>query len=77
DAVEAQEADSPLQVTYPSDCRHCVLVVEGVMAEVICDGATLEMRFPRPGSPQELIESFGAVRSAFALSKSKVLGGLL
>ena len=47
------------------------------MAEVICDGATLEMRFPRPGSPQELIESFGAVRSAFALSKSKVLGGLL
>jgi hypothetical protein len=77
DAVEAQDAATALTVSYPSDCRHCVLRVEGVAAEVICDGATLEMRFPRAGSPAELVEAFTAVRSAFALAKNKVLGGLL
>jgi hypothetical protein len=77
DAIEALDDESALTVSYPSDCRQCVLRVEGVSAEVICDGATLEMRFPRPGSPAELIESFAAVRSAFALTKSKVLAGLL
>jgi hypothetical protein len=77
DAVEAQEETGGLRVAYPSDCRHCVLSVAEVTAEVICDGATLEMRFPRPGSPAELVDSFVAVRSAFALSKNKVLGSLL
>lgn len=77
DAVEALEDRSDLTVTYPSDCRHCVLQVEGVAAEVICDGATLEMRFPRPGSPAELVAEFAAVRSAFALTKNRVLAGLL
>lgn len=77
DAVEAQEAATGLAVSYPSDCRHCVLRVEGVSAEVICDGATLEMRFPRAGAPQELVEAFAAVRSAFALSKDRALAGLL
>jgi hypothetical protein len=77
DAVEVLGKESALAVSYPSDCRQCVLRVEGVGAEVICDGATLEMRFPRPGSPAELIESFAAVRSAFALTKNRVLAGLL
>lgn len=77
DAVEAQDTVGKLTVAYPSDCRHCVLSVEGVVGEVICDGATLEMRFPRPGSPADLMESFVAVRSAFSLTKNKVLGGLL
>lgn len=77
DAVEAQVGKSGLTVSYPSDCRHCVLTVDGVAAEVICDGATLEMRFPRHGSPRELIEAFGRVRSAFALTKDSVLAGLL
>ena len=77
DAVEARDTADGLTVTYPSDCRHCVLAVAGVSAEVICDGATLEMRFARSGSPAELIEAFAAVRSAFALSKNKVLAGLL
>ena len=77
DAVEAQAGKGGLTVSYPSDCRHCVLAVDGVAAEVICDGATLEMRFPRHGSPRELIEAFGRVRSAFALTKDPVLAGLL
>jgi hypothetical protein len=77
DAVEARGGEDGLAVSYPSDCRHCVLLVEGVSAEVICDGATLEMRFPKPGSPAELVEAFAAVRSAFALSKNRVLAGLL
>lgn len=77
DAVEAHDGANGLAVTYPSDCRHCVLVVDGVAAEVICDGATLEMRFPKPGSPAELVEAFAAVRSAFALTKNRVLAGLL
>lgn len=77
DAIEARPAGDPLQVSYPSDCRHCVLTVEGVAAEVVCDGATLEMRFPRAGSPREMIAAFLAVRSAFALTKDRVLAGLL
>ncbi len=77
DAVEARPAGDALTVNYPSDCRHCVLTVEGVAAEVVCDGATLEMRFPRAGSPREMIEAFLAVRSAFALTKDAVLAGLL
>jgi hypothetical protein len=77
DAVEEKGGAGGLTVSYPSDCRHCVLAVEGVSAEVICDGATLEMRFPRNGSPRELVESFATVRSAFALTKDRVLAGLL
>jgi len=77
DAVEAQAGAGGLTVSYPSDCRHCVLAVAGVDAAVVCDGATLEMRFPRPGSPRELVAAFVAVRSAFALSKDRVLAGLL
>ena len=76
DAVESGVGDG-LAVHYPSDCRHCILTVEGVVAEVICDGATLELRFPRNGSPAELITSFAAVRAAFALTKNRVLAGLL
>jgi len=48
-----------------------------VEANVICDGATLEMRFPKNGSPRELVAAFAAVRSAFALTKNRVLAGLL
>jgi hypothetical protein len=35
------------------------------------------MRFPRPGSPREVVAAFAAVRSAFALTKNPVLAGLL
>ncbi|HEY0864133.1 MAG TPA: hypothetical protein VGD97_08520 [Lacunisphaera sp.] len=77
DAVEARGGEDGLAVNYPSDCRYCVLLVDGVAAEVICDGVTLEMRFPKPGSPAELVEAFAAVRSAFALTKNRVLAGLL
>lgn len=77
DAVEALGGESDLTVSYPSDCRHCVLRVTDVPAEVICDGATLEMRFTRAGSPAELVDAFAVVRSAFALTKNRVLAGLL
>jgi hypothetical protein len=77
DAVEAQAGAGGLAVSYPSDCRHCVLRVTGVEAEVVCDGASLEMRFPRPGSPREVIAAFVEVRSAFTLSENRVLLGLL
>jgi len=76
DAVEALE-ESRLKVSYPSDCRQCTLRVEGVNAEVVCDGATLEMRFPKNGTPAELLAAFIEVRSAFALTKNRVLSGLL
>jgi hypothetical protein len=77
DAVEGLPAGDTLTVSYPSDCRHCVLTVKGVAAEVVCDGATLEMRFPQAGSPREMVTAFLAVRSAFALTKNRVLAGLL
>ena len=77
DAVEARGGEDGLVVNYPSDCSHCVIQVDGVAAEVVCDGATLEMRFPRAGSPAELVAAFALVRSAFALSRNKILAGLL
>lgn len=77
DAVESRGGEDGLAVNYPSDCRHCVITVDGVLAEVLCDGAALEMRFPRAGSPAELLEAFIAVRTAFALSRNRVLAGLL
>jgi hypothetical protein len=54
-----------------------VIRVDGVDAEVACDGATLEMRFPRAASPAELVAAFVAVRSAFALARNRVLAVLL
>lgn len=77
DAVEELPPGAPLQVNYPSNCAHCVLSVGGVAAEVMCDGSTLEMRFPRNGSPRELAREFLAVRAAFALTKNRVLAGLI
>ena len=81
DAVEGLDDDadsaSRLRVDYPSDCRECTLTVDGVDASVVCDGASLEMRFERNGSPRELVEAFAAVRKAFALTKDRALAGLL
>jgi len=81
DAVEGlegdNEADGKLRVNYPSDCSECTLRVEGIGAAVVCDGATLEMRFEKSGSPRELVEAFAAVREAFALTKDRALAGLL
>ncbi len=77
DAVENLDGDVALRVDYPSDCRDCTLTVAEVDAAVVCDGAALEMRFPRHGSPRELISAFGTVREAFALTKNQALAGLL
>jgi hypothetical protein len=77
DAVEDLDGAGGLVVDYPSDYSRCTLTVEGVDAEVVCDGTSLLMRFPRAGGPQELVEAFGAVRQAFALSKKTALAGLL
>lgn len=66
-----------LHVDYPSDYRDCTLTVDGIAAAVVCDGATLEMRFEKSGSPRELVEAFAAVRKAFALTKDRALAGLL
>jgi hypothetical protein len=37
----------------------------------------LELSFPQSGSPAELVAAFIAVRAAFALTKNRVLAGLL
>jgi hypothetical protein len=73
---DAKEAGR-LRVDYPSDCSQCTLTVAGVSAAVVCDGATLEMRFDKAGSPRELVEAFAQVRKAFALTKDRALAGLL
>lgn len=54
-----------------------MLTVEGVATQVWRNGATLELQFPRRGSPRELLREFEAVRSAFALTKNRVLAGML
>ena len=75
DAIEAADKDTGLTVTYPSDCRECEISVPGVSAVVRCTAVSLEIIFPRGGSPRDLIEGFAAVREAFAISK--VLSGLI
>ncbi|MSU66812.1 MAG: hypothetical protein EXS38_12100 [Opitutus sp.] len=75
DAIEALDGEGGLTVSYPSDCRECVIAVEGVDAQVRCSGATLEVVFPRAGAPAELIDGFNAVREAFQISKA--LAGLI
>lgn len=77
DAVEELDGANGMAVDYPSDYRECTLTVDEVEAAVVCDGTSLAMRFPRAGGPMELVEAFGAVRQAFALSKKSVLAGLL
>jgi hypothetical protein len=68
DAIEALEGKGGLTVSYPSDCRECVIGVEGVDAQVRCTGGTLDMVLPRAGAPRELMEAFAAVRGAFKVS---------
>jgi len=75
DAIEALEGGGGLTVTYPSDCRECVIAVEGVAAEVRCTSADLAMVFPKPGSSRELMAEFAAVRGAFSVSKE--LAGMI
>jgi hypothetical protein len=77
DAIENLDAegDRRLTVDYPSDYRHCVIRVDGVDAEVRCTSDTLDIVFPRAGSPVELIDAFVAVRDAFQISKA--LSGLI
>jgi hypothetical protein len=82
DAVEGldpkdEAAGAGLTVEYPSDCAQCTLRAEGVDAAVVCDGATLEMRFAKNGSPRELVAGFAELRRAFALTKARVLAGML
>lgn len=68
DAIEGLNDQSPLVVNYPSDCRECLIRVEGLAAEVRYSGPSLEIIFPRAGSPNELMGAFGKVRTAFAMS---------
>lgn len=75
DAIEGLDGEGGLAVNYPADCRECVIGVEGVDATVRCTGATLDIVFPRAGSPRELIAGFAAVRGAFAVSRE--LSGML
>ena len=77
DAVEDLDGAGGLHVDYPSDYRECTLRVEGIDAEVVCDGGSLAMVFPGAGAPMELVDAFMAVRRAFALSKRSALAGLL
>jgi hypothetical protein len=77
DAVEDLDAVSGLRVDYPSDCRECVLSVEGVSAHVKIEPASLRMAFPKNGSPAELLDGFVAVRDRFRLAKQGILAGLL
>jgi hypothetical protein len=75
DLIEGLDPAAGLAVSYPSDCRECVVSVEGVDAQVRFSGASIEMVFPRAGSPAELMTGFAEVRGAFAVSRE--LGGLI
>ena len=78
DAVEAlPTTETVMQVRYRANCSECTLSVPNVDAEVRCTGASLEMVFPRVGSPRTLLESFRDVRSAIRLTQSEALAVLL
>ena len=69
DLIESLSPGEGIKVSYPSDCGECVISVEGIEARVRCTNASLEMVFPRAGSPRDLMEKFAAVRGAFAVSR--------
>lgn len=69
DAIEELDGEGGLTVSYPSDCRECVIGVADVEAEVRCTGAALAVVFPHAGAPAELMDAFAAVRGAFAINK--------
>lgn len=75
DAIETLDGAGGIQVSYPSGYGECVMSVEGVDARVRCSGGSLEIVFPRAGSPRELLEGFAAIRGAFSVSRE--LGGML
>jgi hypothetical protein len=75
DTIEALDGEGGLAVDYPSDCRECVIRVDGIDAQVRCGGASLEMVFPRAAGPAELIDAFAGMRGAFAVAKP--LSGLI
>lgn len=75
DVIEALEGEGGLGVSYPSDCSQCVISVEGIDAQVRCAGSSLEIVFPRPGSPRELMDDFAEIRGAFSISRE--LAGLI
>jgi hypothetical protein len=77
DAIEELEDSTGLKVDYPSDCRDCELSVEGVAATVRLTASTLEMVFPQPGAPGELLDAFLAVRHRFRVAEDAVLAGLI
>ena len=68
DAIEGLDGGDGLRVDYPADCSECRISVADVSAEIRFNGASLEMVFPRAGSPRELIEEFERVRGAFAVN---------
>ncbi len=69
DLIEGLDGEGGLGVTYPADCSECVISVTDVDARVRCTGATLDIIFPRAGSPRELMAAFADVRSAFSVSR--------
>jgi hypothetical protein len=77
DAVEELGDPEGLRVDYPSDCSECELTVPDVEAKVRMTGGTLEMVFPRPGCPRELLAGFLAVRHRFRLTEDVVLRGVI
>jgi hypothetical protein len=75
DVIEALGEEGGIAVSYPSDCSECIIQVPGVEAQVRCSGASLEIMFPRCGSPRDLIDGFAAIRKAFAISRE--LSGMI
>jgi hypothetical protein len=75
DVIEALDDGAGLAVSYPSDCRECVIRVAEVAAQVRCTAAALEIVFPRAGAPGELMAAFAEVRAAFGVNRE--LAGLI
>jgi hypothetical protein len=64
-----------LSVDYPSSCAECSVRIQGVDADIVIDGATLEARIGRMSTASDLLRVFAASRSRFEASER--LAGLL
>ena len=65
DAVEDDESGD-LSVDYPSDCSMCAVRIEEVDAEIVVDGSTVELRFPRLATGANLIAAYDEIGGRFA-----------
>lgn len=77
DTIEALSPPSQLQIDYPSDCKFCTLIAPDITAKIIFTNNSVEMNFPRPGSPGALFSDFLRLRQEFSIHQASGLSPII